>query len=279
MPYIDLLTHILPGTDDGPATMDQSVRMAQVSAADGAATLVSTPHHADVQLNSSLDTVRQLLADLNSRLRREAADGAPLVRVVPGMENRITPALPDMIEAGDQLTLNGSRFVLLSTPFATLPDFVGDVLARLRMKRLIPVLARPERNAVLRRDLGRMRAMIEEGTLFVVTAGSITGQFGKDSQRAALRMVQQHLAHAVVSDMHSLDGSRPPGLRRAFRWVERATDEATAIRLLEEQPRMILQGHSPESEPDFDDSESSGRRWWRIPAPGILRGRKSQGRP
>ena len=278
MPYIDLLTHILPGADDGPSTMDQSVRMAQLAATEGTRTIVSTPHYSDVVLNSSVDEAWQLLADLNSRLRREAAEGAPLVRVVPGMENRITPDLPDRVESGNQLTLNGSRFVLLTTPFATLPDFIGDVLARLRMKRLVPILARPERNAVLRKDRGRMREMIEDGTLFVVTASSITGVYGKDAQRAALRMVQQKVAHAVVSDMHALEGSRPPGLRRAFRWVERATDEATAVRLLEDQPTMILQGHSPEAESQLDDIESEGRSWWRPSLPGILRSRNGQHR-
>ena len=119
MPFFDLLTHILPGVDDGPATMDQSVRMAQAAATEGTATLVSTPHLSDVELNSSVTEVRQLVADLNSRLRREAADGAPQVRVVHGMENRITPDLPDRIEPGNQLTMDGSRFVILSTPFTT----------------------------------------------------------------------------------------------------------------------------------------------------------------
>lgn len=272
MPFTDLLTHILPAADDGPATMDQSVRMAQAAAEEGATTLVATPHLSDVRLNSSLDEIRQSLADLNSRLRREAADGSPLARVVPGMESRITPSLPDRVEAGNPLTLNASRFILLSTPFATLPSFVDDVLARLRMKRLVPILARPERNAVLRKDLGRMREMIDDGTLFVVTSGSVTGVFGKDAQRAALRMVQQKLAHAVVSDMHALEGSRPPGLRRAYRWVERATDEATAIRLLDVQPRMILQGHSPEAESHLNNYDSNNRSWWQFSLPRLRRG-------
>jgi protein-tyrosine phosphatase len=269
MPFTDLMTHILPGVDDGPPSMEVSVQMAQVAASEGARTLVSTPHLSDVILNSNLEHVRQLLADLNSRLRRDAVDGTQRIRVLPGMENRITPDLPDKIEDGSPLTLNGSRFVLLSTPFTTMPSFVQDVIARLRMKRLIPILARPERNHVLRRDFGRMREMIEDGSLFVVTAGSITGSFGKDSQRAALKMVQQRLAHAVVSDMHVLDGSRPPGLRRAFRWVERATDEATAIRLLQDQPRMILQGHSPEYE--IDEVKTDDRSWWRPPKPSFPR--------
>ena len=277
MAFTDLMTHILPGVDDGPPSMDVSVRMAQVAAAEGTGTLVSTPHLSDVMLNSNMDHVRQLLADLNSRLRRESPDGTQRIRIVPGMENRITPELPDKVENGGPLTLNGSRFVLLSTPFTTLPAYVQDVVARLRMKRLVPVLARPERNQVLRRDFGRMREMIQDGSLFVVTAGSITGSFGKDSQRAALKMVQQRLAHAVVSDMHLLEGSRPPGLRRAFRWVERATDEATAIRLLEDQPRMILQGHSPEYE--LDEVKTDGRHWWRPPRPSLPGRKKRQPTP
>lgn len=271
MPFVDLLTHILPGVDDGPATMDQSVQMAQAAAEEGTTVIVSTPHSNDVELNSSLDDVRQLVADLNSRLRREAAEGAPQVRVIPGMENRITPELPDIVEPGDQLTIGGSRFVMLSMRFATFPIFINEVIDRLRMKRLVPILARPERNAVLRKDFGRMREMIESGALFVVTANSITGAFGKDPQRAGLKMIQQRLVHAVVSDMHALEGSRPPGLRRSFRWIERATDEATATRLLEDQPRMILQGHSPEAE--IDNLEEDDRPWWRSLSSGLLRGR------
>ncbi len=271
MPFTDLLTHIVPGVDDGPATMDQSVRMAQVAAAEGTTTLVSTPHLSDVELNSSVSEVRQLVADLNSRLRREAADGAPQAQVLHGMENRITPDLPDRVEPGNQLTINGSRFVLLSTPFTTFPSFMNDVLARLRMKRLVPILARPERNEVLRRDTGRMKEMIENGTLFVVTSGSITGAFGKEAQRAGLKMIQQRVAHAVASDMHALEGTRPPMLRRASRWIERATDKATADRLLEDHPRMILRGHSPEAE--SENREPTERSWRRFSPVSLLRGR------
>lgn len=252
--------------------MDQSVRMAQAAAAGGTATIVSTPHLSDVELNSSVTEVRQLVADLNSRLRREAADGSPLIRIVHGMENRITPNLPDKIEPGNPLTVDGSRFVLLSTPFATFPSFMTDVLIRLRMKRLVPILARPERNEVLRSDTGRMKELIENGVLFIVTSGSVTGAFGKDAQRAGLKMIQQRLAHAVASDMHALEGQRPPGLRRTFRWVERATNEATATRLLDDQPRMILQGHSPEAE--SENSDRGGKQWKRFSPLSLMRSRR-----
>ena len=275
MPFIDLLAHILPGIDDGPETMDESVRMAHAAAHEGTDTIVATPHLRDVMQHTDIDEIRQVLSDLNARLRKDAAEGGPRVRVLSGMENHMTPDLPDYVDDNKTLTLNNSRFILIALPFTTFPAFVEDVLTRLRMKRLVPVLARPERNEVLRSDFGRMRDLIEAGALFVVSSGSITGQFGKDAQRAALRMVQHRLAHAAVSDMHRLEGSRPPGLRRAFRWIERATDEATALRVLEDQPAMILRGHSPES--DMADQEPDEQSWWQSLLPGILHGPRRSG--
>jgi protein-tyrosine phosphatase len=43
MPFVDLLTHILPSVDDGPETVDESVQMAHAAAHEGADTLVATP--------------------------------------------------------------------------------------------------------------------------------------------------------------------------------------------------------------------------------------------
>ena len=140
MPFIDLLTHIIPGVDDGPSTMDQSVRMAQAAAVEGSATLVSAPHLSDVELNSSVADVRQLVADLNSRLRREAADGAPQARVIHGMENRITPDLPDKIECEMSLLPRCRKFAELAarTDFVRYEDFVAHRDAS--MKKLCAVL-------------------------------------------------------------------------------------------------------------------------------------------
>ena len=41
---IDLHCHILPGLDDGPATLDDAAKMARAAADDGVRTVVATPH-------------------------------------------------------------------------------------------------------------------------------------------------------------------------------------------------------------------------------------------
>ena len=41
---IDLHVHILPGIDDGPKTLEDSLEMARLAVADGITTMVATPH-------------------------------------------------------------------------------------------------------------------------------------------------------------------------------------------------------------------------------------------
>src|SRR4051794_41984450 len=44
MSYADIHFHILPGVDDGPSSMDESVALAAAAVTDGTRTGVATPH-------------------------------------------------------------------------------------------------------------------------------------------------------------------------------------------------------------------------------------------
>lgn len=45
--YVDVHCHLLPGLDDGPQTLAQSVTMARQAVADGIRYVLATPHHLD----------------------------------------------------------------------------------------------------------------------------------------------------------------------------------------------------------------------------------------
>ena len=42
--YVDIHAHVLPGIDDGPDDMDESLAMARAAADSGIAVIASTPH-------------------------------------------------------------------------------------------------------------------------------------------------------------------------------------------------------------------------------------------
>ncbi|MEX0762602.1 MAG: CpsB/CapC family capsule biosynthesis tyrosine phosphatase [Dehalococcoidia bacterium] len=268
MAWIDIHCHVLPAIDDGPESMDDSVAMARAAAEDGTGVIVATPHQRDVMLNASVEKVRELAADLDARMQRETTQGVPRVRILVGMENHIEPDLPDWVDQGIALPINGTRLILAEPPFTAYPRYVGEVLARLQMKRLIPVLAHPERNAEFQRHPGKLKELVERGMLVQVSAGSFTGAFGSTARRAAVTLMRRRLVHVVASDMHRVRGPRSPQLGAAFRRVARLAGERQARLLFETNPALILEGHVPE---EYSVAGDDRRRWWIPRLPAIIR--------
>src|SRR6478752_7185070 len=84
--------HILPGVDDGPATMEESVELARLAVRDGTRTVVATPHVRG-DFFTDVHELPLRVRELNARLRLE---GIPLI-VHQGAELG-----PDMVrELGD----------------------------------------------------------------------------------------------------------------------------------------------------------------------------------
>ena len=48
MARVDINAHILPGLDDGPVTVEESLEMARLAARDGTDVIVATPHYRDM---------------------------------------------------------------------------------------------------------------------------------------------------------------------------------------------------------------------------------------
>src|ERR1700722_19185244 len=71
---IDLHTHVLPGIDDGPETIEGSVALARAAVAAGMRTLVATPHVSWTYPNDAA-TIAARVEELRARLD---AEGIPL---------------------------------------------------------------------------------------------------------------------------------------------------------------------------------------------------------
>lgn len=240
----DILTHILPVVDDGPETMEESVDMALEAFQKGTDRIVATPHQRDIVLNNNLEDARRYLAELNSMIIKRSLPKSPK-RILLGMENHMSGELPEQIENGQAITLNNSRFILISLPLSSFPNYIYDVLTSLRLMHLVPILARPERNRVLVKNPKIMIELADNGTLFIMASGSVTGEFGKRTQRDALKLTKNNLIHVIGSDMHSAKTKRSPTLYQAFKWIKRFNGQEIASDLFIKNPTMILSGHSP----------------------------------
>jgi len=196
---IDIHAHILPGLDDGPETLAESLAMAQACVKAGYATVIATPHVIpglyDNTRGAILAAVRQLQAELD-------AGGIPL-RVLPGAEYHLSPDLPHLVATGELLTLNDTgKYLLVELPLQEVPAYAPQVLFDLLVSGITPVIAHPERNDYLVRHPGALAEMVRNGILAQVTAASLTGLFGGETRRAAARFIKDGTAHFVATDAH-----------------------------------------------------------------------------
>jgi protein-tyrosine phosphatase len=207
---IDLHCHVLPGVDDGPADMDESVALARVAEAVGIHTLVATSHVSfDVRLTP--EVVARGVAAVNARLEAEGVG----VGVRPGGEVAVAYGmrLDDAQLAG--LRLGGGPWLLAECPLERVATGFDSALRALAARGHRLVLAHPERSPAIRRDPAMLRALVGEGMLSSITAGSLVGRFGAEVREFALRLLEEGLVHNVTSDAHHAV-RRPPGLRAAL---------------------------------------------------------------
>jgi len=236
----DLHAHILPGVDDGPASMDVSLEIARAAAKNGTQVMLATPHRKDVTEDWSVDHIRSLVDELNALVQAEGLD----FRLLLGMENHLDADLPGEVSAGRALPMNGSRYILVEMPFFGRPDFIESSLAEVMDLGLVPVLAHPERIEVFQQDVGLLQQFLALGMLSQITAGSLLGQWGDEVKAFTVELLHLGLAHIIASDTHSPQAPRPPGLAEGAEAAALVVGTANAQDMVLSTPKAIMENLS-----------------------------------
>jgi protein-tyrosine phosphatase len=237
---IDLHAHLLHGVDDGPETLEEAVEMCRAAAADGIETIVATPHQRHgIWPNTDRNAIEALFAEL-----RAAAGEKPALAL--GAEIRVDSELlhdVDRLPGGSLLPLAGSRYLLLELAWDPRGPDPSHVVHELTVSGWRPILAHPERIPWLVDQPALMSELVERGALLQLTAGSVTGEFGRGPQECCSVLLDSDLAHFVASDSHDAY-VRPPRLSGAFRAIAERWGEERSRRLIEENPRAVLENRA-----------------------------------
>jgi protein-tyrosine phosphatase len=235
---IDLHAHVLPGIDDGPPHVEDSLALARAAVADGTTAIVATSHVSDRYPNRP-GGIAERLAEVRARL--DAAGIA--MRLVAGAEI----ALPQVAQLDDSdlaaLALGGQGYLLVESPLSSTAGDFEVIIEDLLRRGYRVVLAHPERCPAFQREPDRLRRLVVSGVACSVTAASMTGRFGGNVQAFTLRMLEDGLVHNLASDAHDAEG-RSPALLSCLRAAERHAPGIGAMGewLTEEVPAAILAG-------------------------------------
>jgi protein-tyrosine phosphatase len=256
MSMIDLHCHVLPGIDDGPRSIEDSLLLARAAASAGIRTIVATPHVSREYPNDA-DTIAGLLDELGARL---AAEGLPL-ELRSGAEIAMTMIDQLAPEALPRLALGGGPWLLIECPFTSLATGFDILLLKLQSQGHRIVLAHPERSPFFHRDPQLLGSLVRGGILTSITAGSLVGLFGGRVQRFTRELVQNALVHNVASDAHNHTG-RPPSIRSE---LEQSGLSPLAEWLTQAVPAAILAGDDeiPPRPSTTLSLQKTPSGWWR----------------
>lgn len=236
---IDLHAHLLPGIDDGPAGMRDSLAMARAAVAAGTTTMACTPH-----LAPKFPTAVPQIVEGVARMRQAVADAGIDLDVRPGGEIALDwlPRLGDADLRAVSLG-GGGRWLLLEMPFRGWPLRLPEMLTALEVRGFNALLAHPERAESVQASPDRMRDLVGRGALVQITAASLAGDNGPVPRRTAITLLRSGFAHVISSDAHSASW-RPPGLDEGLAAAAAALRvEGEALRwMVDDVPRAIIQG-------------------------------------
>jgi protein-tyrosine phosphatase len=235
----DLHFHLLPGVDDGPANLLDSLELARGAVAEGTEAVVATPHFrfdlGTVDAAEVVHGVCELRAHLAAfRVPLEIRCGAELGHDVVG----------SLSQYELQLLAQGppdARWLLVEAPFEGFGADFHAATAELRERGFGVLVAHPERSADATLDGSEgLRRELEAGSLAQLNAQSLTGEHGEEARAAAWRLIDQGLVAVVASDAHG--PTRPPALGAARRvLLEAGVPHATAELLVRAAPCGLLQ--------------------------------------
>ena len=235
---IDLHAHVLPGIDDGPAGIEESVELAREAHRDGVRTLALTPHLRDDYPAVVPDELSTRRDDLARRLAEESCE----LELVTGGEVDIAWG---QRAGADALRLvsygQAGTDLLVETPYGGLPFHFEEMLWKLRAQGFRVLLAHPERNATLQGDPERLRRLVDQGVLVQVTAEALAGPRGSRSRRFAAAMVSEGVAHVIASDAHGAATVVRAGMSEGVA-AAAAIDPARAEWMATDAPAAILAG-------------------------------------
>ena len=195
---IDMHSHILPGIDDGAPTVKESIMMVKRFQELGFKKLIATPHIMADYYRNTPDTIHKALEELREELVRQNIN----MPIEAAAEYYLDETFEAKINKGNLMKMGGD-YVLFELSFINYPNNIKDIIQKLNDKGLKPILAHPERYPYLG-SIENYHKIREFGCYFQLNTISLSGYYGKQTQKIAEELVDNMMVDFIGSDMHHL---------------------------------------------------------------------------
>lgn len=257
---IDIHHHLLWEQDDGATSLETSLEMAHMAAADGITHIVCTPH-----ANGHYVYTPEAIDDKIVELQRLLDAKGVQLKLGRGCDFHMSyDNIRKAHEDPARFSINGGIYILVEVPDYALPRGLTETFYQMQIEGLTPILTHPERNPTLQKEPERIAEWLRGGVLVQVTAGSVVGRMGRHAEKMAHDLLSRRWVHFLATDAHNTT-SRPPKMRDAHDAVadKYGPDYARLLCISNPLAAFMNDAMPPQPEPmGLYDEETPGRTWW-----------------
>jgi protein-tyrosine phosphatase len=244
--FIDLHCHWIAGIDDGARTVDASLAMLRGLKRAGFDTVMATPH----MRPGMFDNDREALQAAFERMRPHLAGDSELPAVHLASEHFFDEIVFQRLVRGEGLPYpdlsprpagtppSRRRGVLVELPTQIFPTRIDVRFFDLAKAGLRPVLAHPERYQPVWKDDRCLDPLLDAGACLLLDVCALVGKYGRASQKAAEKLLDDEAYEAACSDAHRPEDAEI--VMEAVETLTRRVGRPEAERLLGAGPRGIL---------------------------------------
>lgn len=235
--YIDLHCHWVAGIDDGAKTTSDSLDMLRALVDVGFSRVVATPH----MRAGMFDNDRAMLEAAYARTVEVVSQSEGMPSLGLASEHHLDDVVFGQLIAGRGLPYPpAGRAVLIEFPNERFPLKHRERMFELRMKKMRPVLAHPERYRPVWKDIGVLDPLLDGGTVLLLDVAALVGKYGRAAKRCAHELLEEGYYYAACSDAHRASDAKEvaKGIARLYKLV----GDEEADFLLREGPERICEG-------------------------------------
>jgi protein-tyrosine phosphatase len=211
---VDMHCHVLPGVDDGPSNMDESLAVLREAKRQGVEKMIVTPHYHPGRFMVPAPRVLETLQEVRDALEREGIE----LQLIPGQECYYYSGLVKELDAGNVLTMGGTSHVLVEFDPGVLYSVIQHAVRELFNGGYRPIIAHFERYDCLHGREDRLKELRDQDVMLQLNFDRLLDREGFFRRNVWRRLLRDGWVDLLGSDTHGM-GFRPLHIAQAVQWL------------------------------------------------------------
>lgn len=261
----DIHNHIIFDVDDGPPTLEDSMRLLRQAVKYNITDIAATPHQLEKDQISNYEE-RQKKVIKNFNIVKETAKKEKLpLELYLGAELFFTTSVVHSPKIPYFSYEDKKKYALIEFSMNWPPEGFKEAFYELIQDGCTPVLAHPERYGYFWEMAEDIIDLVKMGTLLQINSGSLLGYMGTQARFISEMLLAGGLAHVIASDAHRQSKAIGFNLMRAVEVYKEKYPDIDIDKLISGNPMKILNSEPLEidEEPCYHFDKKKQYKQWR----------------